>query len=99
MDRARWLSIRQKPLKPESQATRMQLSCVWSSSELCIIDYFFIAHNCRAMLYLRRPQINVPRGRRRETLPTLNVAVAVLTRSVTKRGVFERAQNCKVDFV
>jgi hypothetical protein len=34
------------------------------SSELCIIDYFFIAHNYLLMLYLRRSQINVPRDRR-----------------------------------
>ena len=34
------------------------------SSELCIIDYFFIAHKYLSMLYLRRSQINVPRDRR-----------------------------------
>ena len=46
------------------------------------------------MLYLRRSQINVPRDRLKGTLPALNVAAEGLIED-TKRGVFEKAQNCK----
>src|SRR5262245_27430734 len=46
------------------------------SSELCIINYFFVARGRGPMLYLWRSQINVPRDRRLGNSSHLNVAVS-----------------------
>ena len=69
-------------------------ACTYCSSEICIIGYFLIAHNCRLMLYLRRSQINVPRDRPFGKLFPPSSCSRRFDRN-TKRGVFERARNCK----
>ena len=77
----------------ESLETPIRAS-TWCSSEICIIDYFFIAPNSRLMLYLRRSQINVPRDRPFGKLFPPSSCSRRFDRN-TKRGVFEKARNCK----
>ena len=81
-----------------NQRSKLEDGSTFRSSELCIIGYFFIALKSLVMLYLRRSQINVPRDHPLGKLFPPSMLQQKVDRS-TKRGVFERAQNCKRFFI
>src|SRR5690349_10762354 len=70
-------SSRSRARKLSTRAGNLIMAVLrWLSSDLCIINYFFIAHGRGSMLYLCRSRINVPRDRRLGKSSHLNVAVS-----------------------